>query len=343
MKRVRWQMWALVSLMVLGVGCESEEVEEREQAVEEAPELNADEEGEREHEEPEAFDGETVAFPSNDWECSEERAEEIGEWIDAYRLANADRASMPLEVVDGLVERQGVLPERPPLLVQIKGLELEVEGRSTTDPEELTQRIEGIYRQRVEEANLLDEEPEGLSLALAIRGSATGERVEEVARALDEAEELEPEEFYLAFRAPALRERAEGIPEALQTRMMEDYQSARPEHPEEMVVPAELPAAQEELLESCPDVSEMMDGMETATPDARKRKFAEEAPEAWLACDCELDLEYLLAMVLWEPPRADGEVGHITFRATTLEALLEDMASQGDRPWSELEPELELQ
>lgn len=312
-----WQMGlAVVGLIALMVACDREDVETEVEEVEVDVEETTQEE-----------DG-VIEFPSNDWSCEDESVERIAAWVEAYAQGPEGGVPVTWTLIEELVERDGALPRGIPVLVEIVGEEAAVEGEIFESPEGLVDWMEDRHEQRQREAQMMDDEPGLMLLGLAIEPGLSASTLDSWLGPVLDAEGLESDTIALAFSAPEAPSKAEDIPEEL----VEGFEGLMDHGP----MPGdELMGRRDEMVEACPQLGELSDGLEAIPVDQRLQRLAEGIGEAWVACECNFDMEFFVAARMWQPGQDDdGDL--VSFEEVAADELGQALAEAGDDSWAEV-------
>ncbi len=287
-------------LLALG-GCDREEEAQADppQEAEETVAAQADE----------TADPDVVRFPRNDWECTEESRDELARWWEAWHMDDVRVDVGSITLAAGEPDPEARPGDLATLLVD-EDTDLE-----TT----LAQALE----QRRAEQELLDEvdEDEAIRVTLAIDAQTSTEHVGELLEQL-RAAEVDTAVFVVGREATELP--YEPVPDEVQQRV------------EQVITDDDLSgtarmAATRDALQECPELRELLDGMEQLPPDQRSAALREGLPAGWYACDCDADIEWVVG--LFTLRAASGEPAG--FVELTLDELQERLDGAPET-WGEL-------
>lgn len=312
-------MILLTAMVTALAACESEPAEAEavaDEAAEEAPE--------------ESDEGSQLAsFPGNDWECSNESAGKIEQWLTARQEMRADlvtfdtQGRVELAEVDGEPAQDSYRPvltlEENRLFVDDRLAARDFQGdydRYLTEP--ITRALE----QARAEAELLDEDPPTFIPLLAIDHRVSFRALGHVFEALAD---IDLDRVALLFEKPAPEPTAEAIPEELKYRLTDmltrDYVDA-----------AEVEGAREEATADCPQIAEVFIEAQSASVEDRPAILRQGVAQAWLDCDCQADIEFVSAYLAWTPPQQIPA----TVMEMDIEELLEKVEPGDTTRWSTL-------
>ena len=258
-----------------------------------------------------------AAFPRNDWECTEESAEKIGEWLARRGEMNAQHAPIVKPANLQLPERAGEVLSgdfRPTIALEER--RLSIDGRPVSadfygDLESLSRpirrEVERTQALAAAEAQLMNEEAAPALPLFLLDQSVPKMGLETAFQALSEAG---LEEVILVFQNPAVDKSAEAIPEELHRELTDLHIYSR-----ELVA-----EAFQEAIADCPPISAAFDEMETLSPEERMPRLRQTLPQAWIDCQCQGNLEFAVAALVW--PAEEG------FPATTHKVSIADILAK---------------
>lgn len=279
---------------------------------------------------------EIIAFPRNDWDCTQENARRIRSWVGEYEGRHGNRMLVPTSVALGLVEQSGELPTRPLVIAEVREGQVLVEGQSSKELEALPILVSERLRMLRAKAEIMGEDYEGWALALAFAADMRQERVAATIDLLDGAEGVDFSEVYLAFLAPHVPERVEEIPAELWVRMREDFPRDPPKERQETLSEDRDGGVGASFLERCPALGPVVDELEKLQPQERAAHLGRGVSEVWLECDCNFDLEYFVALKMGGAAKHDEEHRYITFVKTSFDALRDSAEGERGLTWAEL-------
>ena len=285
----RYTLYLLVTAVLLA-GCESDSGQEEATADEPAEEqatgavMTGDD------------DSGLPPFPSNDWECSNESAGKVIEWLEARNDMSKQLVTTETAGRVELVERDGDLQiDSYEPVITLEEQRFFIDDRlinrvSHADYDLLTRPIRRAIERLDAEAELMGEEPTTATPLLVIDHRTPFSTINQVLQTVDEAE---LPTVALMFSKPAPEPTAEAIPEDLKYHLAdlhdrESYMSRMDE-------------AREAATTDCPQVAEVFQEAESASVEDRPAILRQGVPQAWIDCECQADIEFLSAYLAWTP------------------------------------------
>lgn len=313
----------LSSLVVSGCDDDTEQVEADDEA--QAVEATDDHEDRQPEEDPEP---QALSFAQNDWECTEDRADQIRQWMEARGEDNAQRVAIDKPEQLELVEREGDLESgdfRPTLALEFD--RLNIDGRRSTsafyaDLDSLRRPITNSV-ERVQELARAEAEASGedfdppLPLVL-IDQSVTKSGIDAALGAIVDAG---VEEAILVFKDPGFEESADPLPADLR-RELSDMEAYNQDLNEEI----------RQRAGDCAPIATAFDELQSLSPEERMPRLRQTLPEAWLECQCQADIEFIVAAVMW--PSAQGFAA--TTERVTVTDILAEVAEHERITWGDL-------
>lgn len=296
LQRRRSPATCAILLTLLGVGCDRAEPA-AEQVSETSQELTSP------YQAPEddvvADASSPLPFPSNDWSCDLASAERAQAWIDATRPASSDQT---LRGINALSPTRQV----PRILIGVSDDSLSLLRRDFEDDL-------GAAADALREAQAQQPAGEPATIAFRIDGPTSAERMNGVLRAL--RDEL-GESVLFVVPAPAPVERAEPPTEEALKRAAASGHLANPQ--------------------TCPAVDLLMERVTTLPPAEGSAAVRDDLVDAWMTCECQPDLEALLARMVWPAAgRQPVSVGQLSTDA------LQTMVTDDPLAWTTLAGQLE--
>lgn len=281
---------------------------------------------------------ELIAFPQNDWECTEDNAWRVRAWIEEFKRHKGKRALVPAPLAKGLVKRAGEGPTGPMIIAGVQKAQIVVDERGSEEFDDLTVLLKERLNLAKAEAEILGEEFEGLALGLAFSADLEQERVLRAIELIQSDEAVEFSSTYLVFLAPEEALKVEAIPAELYWRVKEGFSQGGPQNREDMLASnGEISAIQAEFLEKCPALGPVFDGAEGVSPERRVNYLANGVSRAWVECECDFDLEYLVALLMGGAADAQqAQERALTFVETSLDELKSGVEAEQGRSWAEL-------
>ncbi|RDV37046.1 hypothetical protein DV096_16185 [Bradymonadaceae bacterium TMQ3] len=235
-----------------------------------------------------------LPFPSNDWSCDLASAERAQAWIDATRPA---AESQTLRDIAPLSPTR----QTPRILIGISDSTLSLLRRDFND--DLSAAADALRQAQQQHSG--GEPP---AIAFRIDGPTSAERMKSVLTSF--RNELGDSVLFVV-PAPAPVERAAPPNEDAIRRAAASGHLANPQ--------------------TCPAVDLLIERVATRPPDESSAAVRNELVDAWMTCECQPDLEALLAKLIWPAPgRQPVLVGQIS--TEKLQTMLAD-----EQPaWTEL-------
>lgn len=288
----------------------------------------------------------TLAFPRNDWECTEESVERISAWLSGWdaltrrsfeidlrrtSLVELDVSrSEPSDTTESLATialRDGMV------FVNDKIVERLAKPEDNFNPRTLLEAlIEAIQRSRQRRLKIQDGELEISSILLAVDQDVP---VARVSRAVQVATRAGIDRVGFVVKASQPSGRIEHLPDDIVERLVSLIpQRFDPEQPHRKLLgPSQaMRDASREVVEDCPQMINVHQQLMKLVPDNRWKFLSEHLGDAWLACECRADIEFLVATKIYR--------GAYRILASTVEMDATDalaaLQTHGDTTWGEV-------
>lgn len=95
---------------------------------------------------------------------------------------------------------------------------------------------------------------------------------------------------------------------------------------------SERALAQERATEECPQIGEAFLAVQAAPVEERPAMLRETIPGAWLECECQADIEFVSADLVWTPENATA----VVVEERSVEELLQKVGAGDGTRWSSL-------
>ncbi len=266
----------------------------------------------------------TLVFPTNAMECSDASAASTRRFLSTYF---AWRRNVVFSDVKSVVRDTSSSPTfDDPIILELQGDTVHIADKEPGKPlGEISDVLAGALARDKREAQLLGREWQHPGVTLAIAPDTRWTNVVRVAEAVVNSGSSHVEFAFEHPRPDTLGE----VPPELQKQLRAYLRHTGFNKPAEPLDPV-IAKRHEEQLGDCDAMKALHGELESLHPRERETKLSEELGSIWVQCECEPDIEWIVARQLFHAPGTP--LGRV---AVEVDPAGSTVVRPADTPWEE--------